>query len=112
MERLLSEDGKRGEVSTLVAKIRDSGAKIIYLGYLRTPGRDSPIDNCARDGDRFETRLAAMAERDDGVFFVSNRDLVPYGDLSYHAADRIHPSAKGSAALAARVVSVIQNNGG
>jgi hypothetical protein len=34
-------------------------------------------------------------------------DLVPYGDMSFHQLDMIHPSFKGSAAIAARVVETI-----
>lgn len=111
MARMLSPDGSTGEVAKLVQKIRGSGAKVIYLGYLRTPGRDSPIDQCAPVGDDFEDRLQAMADRDPGVFFLSNSTLVPHGDLSYHAADRIHPSIKASAAIGTRVARLIQRSG-
>ncbi len=108
MARMISEDGGAGVIPALVAKLRESGARVLYLGYLRTPGRDSPIDHCAADGDALEARLARMAARDDGVAFLSLRDLVPRGDLSFHAPDRIHPSPKGSAAIAARVAEVIK----
>jgi lysophospholipase L1-like esterase len=107
MARMISEDGTEGAIPALVAKLRESGARVLYLGYLRTPGHDSPIDHCAADGDALEARLEKMAARDRGVRFVSLRDLVPMGDLSFHAPDRIHPSPKGSAAIAARVARVI-----
>lgn len=43
-----------------------------------------------------------------GVHFLSNADLVPHGDKSFHAFDMIHPSIKGSKAIAARVVDLIR----
>lgn len=111
MDRMIAEDGATGDIPALVEELRTTRAKVIYLGYLRTPGRDSPIDECSEIGDAFEARLARMAARDDGVFFLSNTDVVPHGDLSFHAADRIHPSVKGSAAVGARVAEIILSNG-
>ena len=109
MDRLISEDGSYGEIPFLVTQMRAAGSRVAYLGYLRTPGRASPIDSCAGIGAEFERRLAAMAEQDAGVFFISNKDIVPDGDLSFHGPDRIHPSHKGSAAIGARVAALIQS---
>jgi hypothetical protein len=33
--------------------------------------------------------------------------MVPHGDLSYHAIDRIHPSVKASREIGARVARII-----
>ncbi|MEL7091498.1 MAG: SGNH/GDSL hydrolase family protein [Pseudomonadota bacterium] len=107
LDRLISADGTQGEVPALVTRVRATGAQVAYLGYLRTPGVTSSIERCGAIGDRFEARLARMAARDAGVVFVSNAGLVPDGDRSFHAQDLIHPSAKGSAAIAARVAQVI-----
>jgi len=112
MFRMISQDGTVGEIPHLVSKLRRTGAKVIYLGYLRTPGKDSPIDRCATLGNDFEGRLQAMAKRDSGVFFLSAANVVPHGDLSYHAEDRIHPSSKGSAAIASMIARVIKQNEG
>ena len=81
---------------------------MIYVGYLRSPGRGSPIEHCRNEGDALEAWLARMSAGDPGVHFVSIADLVPYGDLSFHAADRIHPSKKASAAIAQRVVQIMR----
>ncbi|WP_147110187.1 SGNH/GDSL hydrolase family protein [Tateyamaria sp. syn59] len=108
LNRLIAEDGSSGTVVTAVKRARADGARVAYVGYLRTPGRGSIIDHCRTWGDRFETRLARMAARDAGVTFVSVADLVPHGDLSFHDIDRIHPSAKGSAAIAARIAAIIR----
>lgn len=109
MNKMLSADGSNGAVADLVTQARTDGAKVIYLGYLRSPGRDSPIERCRAVGDAFDTRLAKMAARHAGVFFISNADLVPQGDLSFHSFDRIHPSIKGSRAIGVRVATLIEN---
>ena len=108
MAQMVSKDGRSGAVPDLVRKVRSGGAKVIYLGYLRSPGVGSIIEHCRNDGNEYENRLAAMADTDSGVYFVSLRDLVPYGDRSYHSFDMIHPSIKGSRTIAQRVAQIIR----
>lgn len=107
MQRLISEDGTRGEVPKLVSKLRKTGAKVIYVGYLRSPGIHSPLEGCEDEGDKFEGRISNMAAHDKGVYFLSLADLVPYRDLSYHAIDRIHPSLKASKTIGQMVSKII-----
>lgn len=109
MDRMIAADGSRGDIAQLVDRIRASGAQVIYLGYLRSPGTGSPIEHCRDDGDELEARLARMAAARDGVHFLSLADLVPTGDRSYHAADMIHPSQKASDAIGARIAEVIRD---
>jgi acyl-CoA thioesterase I len=108
MNKLISADGKRGEIPALVARARQTGAKVAYVGYLRSPGSWSPIEHCKAEGDALEARIAVMAMRDPGVTFVSLADLVPRGDRSFHAVDMIHPSIKGSKAAADRIARVLK----
>lgn len=110
MNRLVSPDGSSGAIPDLVAKLRASGSKVIYTGYLRSPGMGSPIEHCKDDGEELDQRVIQMAAQDEGVFFLSLADLVPQGDRSYHAVDRVHPSVKGSAAIGDRISQLIQNN--
>lgn len=108
MDRLVSADGRAGAIPKLVAEIRATGAKVIYTGYLRTPGVTSPVEGCGPLGDKMDRRLAAMAKHDAGVTFVPLADLVKTdGDTSFHGSDLIHPSVKGSRAIAARVLGLI-----
>jgi lysophospholipase L1-like esterase len=107
MNKLISKDGKRGEIPKLVAKLRATKARVVYVGYLRSPGAWSPIENCRDDGDELDARLAKLAKRDKGLWFVSLADLVPRGDKSFHSQDMVHPSPKGSAAAAKRVAKII-----
>ncbi|MFD2741030.1 SGNH/GDSL hydrolase family protein [Sulfitobacter aestuarii] len=108
MAKLISPDGERGQIPSLVQKLRANRARVIYVGYLRSPGFGSPIEHCRDLGNEMERRVAEMAKRDAGVTYLSLQDLVPYGDRSFHAPDRIHPSPKGSAAMAQRIIKVIK----
>ncbi|MEM9578563.1 MAG: SGNH/GDSL hydrolase family protein [Pseudomonadota bacterium] len=108
MTRMIGPDGQEGSVPDLVRQIRGSGAQVIYLGYLRSPGVGSLIEHCRNEGDEFERRLAAMARKDPGVHFVSLADMVPYGDRSYHSFDMIHPSPKATREIAGRVAAIMR----
>lgn len=107
MARMISGDGQRGVIPEVIARARRTGARVIYVGYLRSPGRGSLIDACKTLGDTLERRIARLAATDSGLTFVSLADMVPFGDLSFHANDRIHPSPKGSAAAAERIMAAI-----
>ncbi|GAW34376.1 hypothetical protein RA2_01424 [Roseovarius sp. A-2] len=107
MNRMVSRDGRRGVIPGLLSRLRHDGARVIYVGYLRTPGVNSPIEHCADEGDEFDRRMARLAALDRGLHFVPLADMVPHGDLSYHAIDRIHPSVKASREIGARVAQII-----
>ena len=108
LERLISADGRRGEIARTVSQLRSSGAKVIFVGYLRSNGFDSPVEKCSVTGDEMDRRLTLMAANDPGVMFLSMADLVPMGDQSYYGPDLIHPSPKGSAAIAARIAAAMR----
>lgn len=109
LDRLVSADGTSGAIPELVREIRRTGSKVIYTGYLRTPGVTSPVEACGPLGDKMDRRLEAMAKSIEGVSFVRLADLVKTdGDTSYHAVDLVHPSIKGSRAIAAKVLEVIE----
>lgn len=108
LNKLISPDGTKGQIPAAVNRARSTGAKVIYVGYLRSPGLGSPIEHCKKVGSALEARIAVMAKQDPGVSFVSLADLVPYGDSSFHGADMIHPSKKGSAAATSRIVAAIK----
>ena len=108
MNRMISANGTRGDVPKLIKDIRATKAKVIYIGYLRSPGVGSAIDHCRNEGNEYERRIEAMAKSMDGVYFISNADLVPSGDRSFHDKDLIHPSEKASIEIAKRVVQVIR----
>lgn len=107
LDRLIAVDGSTGEIPQLWARILRAGAQVIYAGYLRSPGIDTPIEHCKDEGDELEARIARLAARVEGVYYLSMQDLVPSGDLSYFALDRIHPSLKASGEIAARIAALL-----
>ncbi|MEM9854070.1 MAG: SGNH/GDSL hydrolase family protein [Pseudomonadota bacterium] len=108
LAQIISPDGARGALPDLIAKIRADGARVLYVGYLRSPGFGSPIEHCRDDGDELERRAAQMAAQMNGVWLISNAEIVPFGDRSFHAFDRIHPSVKGSRVIGKRIASAIR----
>ena len=108
LNKLISPDGSAGAVPALVARARASGARVLYVGYLRSPGVGSPIEHCKKVGDAFEKRVAVMAQQDPGVQYVTLQGMVPHGDRSYHMLDMIHPSIKGSTAATQRIMAAIK----
>ena len=109
MHRMISPDGRRGKIPGLLSQLRQNGARVIYVGYLRSPGVGSLIDHCRADGNELERRLAKLAQLDKGLFFLSLADLVPHGDRSYHTIDMIHPSTKATAEIGARIAKIIKD---
>ncbi|QIE46031.1 SGNH/GDSL hydrolase family protein [Pseudohalocynthiibacter aestuariivivens] len=108
MDQLVTKKGNGGEIAKLIVKLRKTGAKVAYVGYLRSPGAGSPIEHCRDDGDELERRLKRLAGLVDGFYYVSVADLVPHGDMSFHALDMIHPSLKGSRVIGQRVAATIK----
>ncbi|MEH6359835.1 MAG: SGNH/GDSL hydrolase family protein [Amylibacter sp.] len=108
INRLISDGGQTGAIPKLISKIRGTGARVIYVGYLRSPGVGSIIDHCRNEGDELERRIDTFAQKDDGVYFLSLMDLVPFGDRTYHGVDMIHPSIKASWIIGERVAEIIQ----
>ncbi len=108
LRRMVSEDGRRGAIPKAVARLRATGAQVIYVGYMRSPGIGSAIEHCRDEGAELEARLLRMARADSGVHFLSIADMVPYGDRSFHSVDRIHPSAKAGGEIARRIMAVME----
>lgn len=108
LDKLISADGRKGAIPGMLSDLRQTGAQVIYVGYLRSPGVGSPIEHCRTEGDILEQRITHLADLDSGIHFLSLRDLVPNGDRSYHALDMIHPSIKASTEIGNRVAEIIQ----
>ncbi len=108
LNKLIATDGQSGRIPKLIAKLRKTGAQVIYVGYLRSPGVGSMIDHCRNEGNELEKRIDAFAQKDAGVHFLSLAELVPNGDRSYHGADMIHPSLKASKAIGELVAEIIK----
>ena len=96
INEMVSENARDGKIPDFLKTIRDNGSKILYIGYLRSPGLLTPIEHCKNEGDLFEARLAKFADSEENIYFASMQNLVPRGDASYFSLDRIHPSRKTS----------------
>ena len=111
MTQLISHNSAQGEIPRLASRLRQSGARVIYVGYLRSPGSASLIDHCRDEGAELERRIRQLDETDTGFYFISLEELVPMHDRSFHQVDLIHPSIKASHAIAQRVTSLIAREG-
>jgi acyl-CoA thioesterase I len=107
LNRLISFDGERGAIPSFVADLRASGAKVVYVGYLRNPGTTTVIKPCGPAGNELDRRLALLDRQEPGMTFLPMSDLVPYGSLEYHQIDRIHPSSLGSREIGRRIARTI-----
>lgn len=107
LDRLISPDGRQGAIPALVARLRATGAQVVYAGYLRNPGTSTVIKACGPAGNELDRRLGALDRLLADMTFISMADLVPQGDLSFHQIDRIHPSRKGSREIGQRIARQI-----
>jgi len=111
LDRLISKDGQSGQIPDFLQQIRNKGTRVVYVGYLRSPDLFTPIEHCKAEGDELDSRLAKLAQGDDGITFVSSQDVAQPGDASYFSFDLIHPSRKSSRIIGERVAHVIKTQG-
>lgn len=108
IDKLIASDGATGKIPQLASRIRRTGARVIYLGYLHSPGVYSIIDHCKAEGIELDERIARYAAKDRGFYFLRTSILVPTGDRSFHSVDMIHPSVKASSAIGSEVAKIIR----
>lgn len=111
LDNMISADGQHGQIPQFLRQIRATGTRVIYVGYLRSPNLITPIEHCKAEGDEFEARIAKLAQQDEGITFVSSKDVAQPGDASYFSFDLIHPSRKSSRIIGQRVAAVIKAQG-
>lgn len=112
IDYLISEDARSGIVPDLVHRLRSSGARVVFVGYLHSPGVTSIVDSCKDEDIVYEERVAKLAANYDGIYYLPLSRLVPVGDRSYHAFDVIHPSLKGAETIGKLVADLIRKNDG
>jgi hypothetical protein len=108
LDQLITKDLKSGRIPELVTKLEGSGGRILWVGYLRSPGFDTPIESCGEEGDELESRIQKLAAERTSLHYLSLADLVPEGDRSYHGFDLIHPSLKASAEIGGLIAEYIR----
>jgi acyl-CoA thioesterase I len=107
IDKMISKDGLSGKIPNLVARILNDGARVIFVGYLHSPGVSSIIDQCKNQDVEFEQRLTLLSRHSRNFLFLPVSGLVPYGDRSFHSLDMIHPSVKGSAVIGRKLAEII-----
>lgn len=105
VDGLISEDGRQGAIPALVADLRSRGARVVWADYYTSPRYAG--GPCERPYQILEQRLGRMADADDGVTLVDMDDVFTPDDASLFAADRIHPSPRGSARIADLIVPAL-----
>ncbi|MGB3278394.1 MAG: SGNH/GDSL hydrolase family protein, partial [Pseudorhodobacter sp.] len=111
LTKLISRDAATGKIPNLVTRIRNDGAQVIFIGYIHSPGTFTIVDHCKDEAEEFERRITALAEKQNGFYFLNLAKLVPDGDTSFHALDGIHPSLKASQHIGKMVANIIWQNG-
>lgn len=111
LDKLISSDSNSGKIPDLVSNIRSNGARLIYVGYLHSPGVATAVDHCKNEVVELERRLSVLSSRQTGFYFLNLSDLVPSGDTSFHSSDMIHPSIKASKVIGKMVADVIRKEG-
>ncbi len=106
LNRLISEDGRRGAIPALVADLRRRGSRVIWADYYTSPRYARTP--CAAPYRALEKRLGRMAAADAGVTLVDMDDVFDPDDPSLFATDDTHPSKKGSARIAALIAPVLR----
>ena len=104
---MISQDGKSGRIPDLVTQILATGARVAYVGYLRSPEIMTPIEHCKKDGDELESRIRKLASTTSRTHFISLEDLVPPRGQGYFSFDLIHPSRMSSFLIGRRVSELI-----
>ena len=105
LDRLISEDGARGTIPSLVADLRGRGSRVIWADYYTSPRYAGTT--CEAPYQVLETRLRRMAAADEGVTLVDMDEVFRPDDPTLFDADRTHPSVKGSQRIAAQVAPLL-----
>ncbi len=103
LDRLISADGMKGEIPQFLSGVRKQGVPVIYVGYHRSRGLAGPAKSCKDELDTLDARVELLSKKLPGLSFVSLQTVFPEGDPTYYTFDRLHPSPKGSAAIAERL---------
>ena len=106
VDRLISRDGRSGDIPRLIAAARATGARVLWMGYYKAPDT-SLFRGCRPALVEIERRIARLAEAVPGVTFADAEDVMPPGRPDLLASDRTHPSPAGSALIGRYLARII-----
>ncbi|MGR3435709.1 MAG: SGNH/GDSL hydrolase family protein [Shimia sp.] len=108
VDGLVSADGARGEIPTMIAQLRATGARVVWVDYYLSPRGLADLSPKNPDFEALQERTRAMAARDPGVLWVDMGDVLDPRDPDDFARDRLHPSAVGSGKVAVLVAEAMR----
>lgn len=111
IDRLISPDGATGAIPDLITLARRTGAQVLWVGYYKAPESNS-FRGCRPALVEVERRIAVHARARDGVHFIDSEAVVDPAMPGLLAADKTHPSARGSALIARFVAAEITARSG
>jgi len=86
---------------------RQSGARIIIMGYAPISDRGGPFAACQQTLRELRVRQERLANATAGVFFVDARDVIRPDDRAAYAIDRVHPTPYAGNLIAGLIAQVI-----
>lgn len=98
VDALIGSDARSGSIPPFLETLSATGTRVLWMGYYASPGGGS-FEGCRDDLVELEARIARYAAARDGVFFIDGETVIDRDDLDLFAADRTHPSPRGSALL-------------
>jgi len=106
VDTLLTRDG-RGALGDFLRDVVAGGMQVFVLGYADPPAGGNEFSGCLPHLRVLADRVTAIP----GVVHVPVRDAIDPADPSFYDADRLHPSVKGSAAMAGLLADAIAASG-
>lgn len=95
VDALISRTATTGAIPDLITRATRQGARVLWVGYYEAP-ESRAFKGCRPALVEIERRIAAFARTRDGLFFVDAEEVIDPASPSLLAADRTHPSIKGS----------------
>ncbi|KIN74338.1 SGNH/GDSL hydrolase family protein [Sulfitobacter guttiformis] len=105
VNKLISEDGQRGVIPSLIERVQRDGAKVLWMGYYNSPG--TSFAGCVDDLANLEARIKRNLARNPDGYFLEGEDFIIKSDPSHFDKDETHPSPKGSAILGTALADII-----
>ncbi|MEL7460617.1 MAG: SGNH/GDSL hydrolase family protein [Pseudomonadota bacterium] len=107
LDDLVAADGRRGEIANIVDDLRQTGARVLYLGYYGPSGRGGDFDICEDELTELDARMARMAQIVPELEFIDGGDAMSAATPDDYDADNVHPAPRGSAKLGALAAAAI-----
>lgn len=107
LDGLVTANGQDGAMPILIERARETGAKIILMGYYLGPLSDGPLVSCREEFVALNSRYKAFASQDPEVYFLDVASLIPQDALTRYDFDMLHPSKEGSQILADAIADII-----